>query len=77
MSPKIIGLIILLVFLVIFAIQNTQSVTVRLLFWEISTSAVLTILVSYLIGCLTGWLMGVMKTGGGKKDRSFAKSSPA
>jgi uncharacterized integral membrane protein len=63
MSPKVIGLIILLVFLVIFAIQNTQSVAVKLLFWEISTSAVLTILASFLIGFLAGWLVGVLKTG--------------
>jgi uncharacterized integral membrane protein len=61
MSPKVIGLIILLVFLVIFAIQNTQSVTVELLFWKISTSAALTILVSYLIGFLTGWLVMALK----------------
>ena len=66
MSPKVIGLIILLVFLVIFAIQNTQSVVVKLLFWEISTSAVLTILASYLIGFLTGWLVGVLKSRGEK-----------
>ena len=63
MSPKVIGLIILLIFLVIFAVQNTQSVAVKLLFWEISTSAVLTILVSYLIGFLTGWLVSVLKPG--------------
>ncbi len=61
MGPKIIGLIILLVFLLIFAIQNTQSVVVKLLFWEISTSAALTILVSYLIGFLTGWLIMLLK----------------
>jgi uncharacterized integral membrane protein len=67
MSPKVIGLIVLLVFLVIFAVQNTQSVDVKLLFWEISTSAVLTILVSYLVGFLTGWLVSVLKPGR-KKD---------
>jgi len=76
MSPKVIGLIILLVFLVIFAIQNTQSVAVKLLFWEISTSAVLTILVSYFIGFLTGWLVGVLKPRG-EKDKSFSESGPA
>ncbi len=61
MSSKVIALIILLVFLLIFAIQNTQSVVIKLLFWEISTSAALTILVSYLIGFLTGWLVMVLK----------------
>jgi uncharacterized integral membrane protein len=41
-------------------------VAVKLLFWEISTSAVLTILVSYLVGFLTGWLVSVLKPGGEK-----------
>ena len=63
MSPKIIGLVVLLVFLLIFAVQNTQPVDVKLLFWTISTSAVLTILVSYLLGFLTGWLVSVLKPG--------------
>jgi len=67
MSPKFIGLIVLLIFLVIFAVQNTQPVDVKLFFWQISTSAVLTILVSYLVGFLTAWLLGVLKHGG-KKD---------
>ena len=66
MSPKVIGLIILLIFLVIFAVQNTQPVAVKLLFWEISTSAVLTILVSFVLGFLTGWLVSVLKPGGEK-----------
>lgn len=69
MSPKVIGLIVLLVFLLIFAVQNTQQVEVRLLFWKISASAVLTILVSYLVGVLTGWLMSMLKTG--QKKNSF------
>ena len=69
MSPKIIGLIVLLVFLVIFAVQNTQPVDVKLFFWTISTSAVLTILASYLIGFLSGWLVSILKTGEKKSNR--------
>jgi uncharacterized integral membrane protein len=65
-------LIILLVFLVIFAIQNTQPVAVEILFWEISASAALSIRVSFLIGFLTGWLVGVVKPGGKKIQFSFS-----
>ncbi len=57
MVPKLIGLIILLVFLVIFAIQNPQPVAVKFLFWEITTSAVISILVSFAVGFLVGWLI--------------------
>jgi uncharacterized integral membrane protein len=57
MSGKVIGVIVLLVFLVIFAIQNTQPVTVKFLAWAVESSAVLTVLVSFLVGFLVGWLV--------------------
>lgn len=61
MSAKLIGLIVLLVFLVVFAIQNTQPVDIRFLFWVFSTSVVFSILVSFFIGILVGWLICVVK----------------
>ena len=57
MNAKIIGVIILLVVLVVFAIQNTQPVGITFLFWGFETTAVLSILVSFLIGFLAGWLI--------------------
>ena len=61
MVPKLIGLIILLVLLVIFAIQNPQPVAVKFLFWEITTSAVISVLVSFVVGFLAGWLIFLFK----------------
>ena len=65
MNAKLIGMIILLAFLVIFAVQNYQPVTVKFLFWAHETSMVLVVLVSFLIGCLVGgvalWLGGAKK----------------
>jgi uncharacterized integral membrane protein len=55
MSLKEIIAIVLVIFLVVFAIQNTQSVDIKLLFWTISTAAVLWILVSFGIGFIVGW----------------------
>ena len=57
MKLKIIGLIVLLLVLLIFALQNIQTVTLRFLFWQAETSAVLSILFSFLIGFLVGWLI--------------------
>lgn len=57
MSAKLIAIIVLLVLLLIFAIQNTQSVVLNFLFWKISTSSVLSILVSFVIGLLIGCLL--------------------
>jgi uncharacterized integral membrane protein len=57
MSAKLIAIIVLLILLLIFAIQNIQPVVLYFLFWKISTSSVVSILVSFLIGLLTGWLL--------------------
>jgi uncharacterized integral membrane protein len=74
MSAKVIGIIVLLVVLVIFAIQNAQPLTIVFLFWKVETSAVLSILVSFILGFLVGWL--VLWTGSGKKKEK-ASPSPA
>ena len=57
MSAKVIAIIVLLIFLLIFAIQNIQPVVLNFLFWKISTSSVVSILVSFVIGLLAGCLL--------------------
>ncbi len=71
MSAKIVGIIVVLVVLVIFAIQNAQPLVITFLFWKVETSAVLSILVSFMLGFLVGWL--VLWTGSGRKKE---KASP-
>ena len=61
MSAKVIAIIVLLILMLIFAIQNTQPVVLNFLFWQIFTSSVVSILVSFIIGLLTGCLL--MMTG--------------
>ncbi|MGA2959544.1 MAG: LapA family protein [Thermodesulfobacteriota bacterium] len=72
MNAKIIGIIVLLVVLVIFAIQNTDPVPIRFLFWGFKTTAVLSILVSFLIGFLAGWLISWV----GPKKKKGSTPSP-
>ena len=62
MSAKLIAIIVLLVLLLTFAIQNTQPVVLNFLFWQISTSSVLSILVSFVIGLVTGCLLMIGRT---------------
>ena len=57
MSAKVIAIIVLLMLLLIFAIQNIQPVVLNFLFWKISTSSVVSILVSFVIGLLAGCLL--------------------
>jgi uncharacterized integral membrane protein len=75
MSAKLIAIIVLLILLLIFAIQNTQPVVLNFLFWQISTSSILSILVSFVIGLLTGCLL--MLTGKLKKKRPPSRPSGA
>ena len=70
MNAKFIGIIILLIVLAIFAVQNTQRVTISFLFWDVTTSAVLTILISFVIGFLIGWLVMWMVPKKNKKKDS-------
>ena len=73
MSAKVIALIVLIL-LLIFAIQNTQPVVLNFLFWQIFTSSVISILVSYIIGLLTGCLL--MMTGRMKKKSTQSYGDP-
>lgn len=47
--------IVALVAIAIFSIQNLESVEVSFLTWSISVSKFLVIIVSYLLGMITGW----------------------
>lgn len=75
MSIKIFAILVLLIVLVIFAVQNTQPLNLKFLFWGFETSAVLYILLSFGIGFLMGWLvhmLGARK----KKDHESLSSLP-
>jgi uncharacterized integral membrane protein len=60
MAGKIIIFIMVLLVL-IFVFQNTDIVRVSFLAWEISMSRALMILLTFLIGLITGWLSGRTK----------------
>lgn len=55
MGVKEFLLILLVIFMVIFSIQNIQPVGIQFLFWQVSAPAVLAIGICFLIGFLTGW----------------------
>ena len=55
---RFIQAVILLAFLAslgIFAVQNTQPLTVRFLGWDTTSSVALLAVAIYLLGMLTGW----------------------
>ena len=53
---------------VVFVLQNTQVVEIRFLFWTLSMSRVLIILLMLAVGMLAGWLLHGMF--GARKGRA-------
>ena len=63
MSWKLWTVVVLLGLLGIFALQNTQLVQVRFLFWKIEMSRALVLLGVLGSGLVAGWLLGTLGRG--------------
>ncbi|OIN97182.1 MAG: hypothetical protein AUJ48_00405 [Deltaproteobacteria bacterium CG1_02_45_11] len=61
MSIKNIIILILLAFLLLFTLQNTQVVEVKLLLWTVSMSRALMLLGTLLVGLIAGWFLRSVK----------------
>lgn len=62
MAKKIILLVILLL-VFIFVLQNTQAVEVQIYFWKVSMSRALMLLATFLAGIIAGFIALRFKTG--------------
>jgi uncharacterized integral membrane protein len=63
MKPMTIVILVIVVLFVIILIQNTQVVTLRLLFWKLGMSQIILVPLTMLIGFIIGYL--VAKATGG------------
>ena len=57
MKPKLITGLIIVGILAIFFIQNAATVEIRMLFWTITMSRILLMLILMFIGIVAGWLL--------------------
>jgi len=67
MKAKTIITLVLVVLLLIVLIQNTQVISLHLLFWKISMSQIILIFLTLLIGLIAGYI--VAKMTGGRQSR--------
>lgn len=58
MKPKIIVGIVLGVLFIIFLLQNTQVISIRLLFWKLSMSRIIFLPLILLLGFVIGFFIG-------------------
>jgi len=71
MKPKIIIITMVILTLMILLLQNTQVVTVRLFFWQVSMSQIILISLTLLIGFVIGFIFTtVLSKRSKKKDKS-------
>jgi uncharacterized integral membrane protein len=76
MNKKIVAALIAIgVYLIILA-QNTEVVTVKLLFWEASMSRIILMTITGMIGFIIGYLFGRFSGGGqGESSTSAHKTT--
>jgi uncharacterized integral membrane protein len=71
MKPKILIITIAILLLLVILVQNTQVVTLRLFFWEVSMSQIILISLTLLIGFVIGFIVTtVLSKRSRKNDRS-------
>jgi uncharacterized integral membrane protein len=71
MTPKRIAFLVLGVLLATFFIQNAEAVPVRFLFWSMTVSRSIVLLITFALGLIVGLISGRV----GRKDRSSLLSS--
>ena len=57
MNLKLVLVVVFLLLFVLFVVQNAQVVTVSFLFWKIEASRAIVLLVTFILGLVSGWLL--------------------
>jgi len=61
MGARNIFLLVLLVLVLVFVLQNTDVVSVHFFFWKATLSLAIVLIGSVAFGLVTGWLMATLK----------------
>jgi len=62
MKPKTVSILALTAVLLLIMLQNTQTVTVHLLFWSVMLPQILLIFSTFIFGLLAGYLAATLKS---------------
>jgi uncharacterized integral membrane protein len=57
MNSKLVIIIGVLFVFALFIVQNAQIVTVSFLFWKVEASRAIVLMVTFVLGLFTGWIM--------------------
>jgi len=57
MNAKLFTAIVVLFVFAVFIVQNAQVVTVNFLFWKMEASRAIVLMVTFVFGLFTGWIL--------------------
>ncbi|MFW6324676.1 MAG: lipopolysaccharide assembly protein LapA domain-containing protein [Desulfovibrionales bacterium] len=72
MNKKLVALVVLLILVVLFTLQNTEAVSVQFFFWSASVSKALLIFILFGLGVLLGFFLGNHSRRIHKKEKETA-----
>ena len=76
-NPKLIAGLVLVILFLIFLLQNTQVVTLRLYFWKISMSQIILIPLVLILGFIVGYIVArVTRKGPALKQNRQSQDQP-
>ena len=70
MKTKIIILMIIIILFTVFVSQNTNIISLNVLFWKFEMSTIVVISITFLIGLIIGFILVSMFSGPKKKEQS-------
>jgi len=74
--PKVIAILVIVVLLLIFLFQNTDIVTLRIYFWQISMSRIIFIPLVLVVGFALGFLAAKVTGKGARNKKSGGRPRP-
>ena len=76
MQKKLIFLIVFMVLVAVFALQNSVEVTLKLWFWSVKTSMVLILILTFAAGAIAGILFSLPSRAGKEKKEPARSHEP-
>lgn len=76
MQKKLIFLLVFMVLVAVFALQNSVEVTLKLWFWSVKTSMVLILILTFAAGAIAGILFSLPTRSGRKSTESLKSPEP-
>lgn len=64
-TVKLTGTLVLVLLVVIFTLQNTETIGVDILFWELDASGALFVFICFAVGVVVGWVLRSRRGPGG------------